>query len=144
MHNPIKRIIRLMRNCIEIFQSIKTYSVDKFCNVWRMSVVVFAPVQEFVLTRFQLMPVPIKLTARSIAFRIWMICFGKNWLFCQEISFCAKEHLNIAYFDGHESGLPDFGLFLVISEVWSPDYIANSVIFKIWVFWVIFMHLITL
>ena len=80
-----------MRNFIEIFQSIKTYSVDKFCNVWRISVVVFAPVQEFVLTRFQLMvPVPnhdvtknltghrmhvegpkyLKLTARSIAFRI--------------------------------------------------------------------------
>ena len=44
-----------MRNCIEIFQSIKTYSVDKFCNVWRISVVVFAPIQESVMTRFQLM-----------------------------------------------------------------------------------------
>ena len=43
MHNPIKRIIRLMRNCIEIFQSILTYSVDKFCNVWRIGVVVLAP-----------------------------------------------------------------------------------------------------
>ena len=59
MHNPIKRMIRLMRNCIEIFQSIKTYSVDKFCNVRRISVVVFAPIQEFVMTRFQLLvPVP--------------------------------------------------------------------------------------
>ena len=55
MHNSIKRFVRLMRNFIEIFQSIKTYSVDKFCNVWRISVVVFAPVQEFVMTRFQLM-----------------------------------------------------------------------------------------
>ena len=48
-----------MRNCIEIFQSTKTYSVDKFCNVRRIGVVVFAPVQEFVMSRFQLMmPVP--------------------------------------------------------------------------------------
>ena len=48
-----------MRNCIEIFQSIKTYSVDKFCNVWRISVVDFAPLQEFVMTMFQLIvPVP--------------------------------------------------------------------------------------
>ena len=48
-----------MKNCIEIFQSIKTYSVDKFCNVWRISVVVFAPFQEFVMTMFQLIvPVP--------------------------------------------------------------------------------------
>ena len=33
-----------------------------------------------------------------------------------------------------------FGLFLVISEVKSPDYIAKSAIFKICVFWVISMH----
>ena len=33
-----------------------------------------------------------------------------------------------------------FGLFLVISEVGSPDYTAKSAMFKIWVFWVISMH----
>ena len=37
-----------------------------------------------------------------------------------------------------------FWLFLVISEVGSPDYIAKSAIFKIWAFWVISMHFITL
>ena len=38
----------------------------------------------------------------------------------------------------------DFFAYLVISEVGSPDYIAKSAIFKIWVFWVISMHYITL
>ena len=39
---------------------------------------------------------------------------------------------------------PLFGLLLMISEVGSPDYIAKSAIFNIWVFWVISMHYITL
>ena len=34
--------------------------------------------------------------------------------------------------------------FSVIFEVRSPAYITKSAIFKIWVFWVIFMHYITL
>ena len=37
-----------------------------------------------------------------------------------------------------------FWAILVISEVGSPDYIAKSAFFKIWVFWVISMHYITL
>ena len=37
-----------------------------------------------------------------------------------------------------------FGLFLLISEVGSSDYIAKSAILKMWVFWVISMHYITL
>ena len=39
---------------------------------------------------------------------------------------------------------PAFGLFLVISEVGSQDYVAKSAILKIWVFWVMSMHYITL
>ncbi len=39
---------------------------------------------------------------------------------------------------------PFFGLFLVISEVRSQIYIANLVIFKIWVFSATFWHEITL
>ena len=41
-------------------------------------------------------PKYLKSTARSIAFRIWMICFGKNWPFWQEISFCAKKNTSIS------------------------------------------------
>lgn len=35
-------------------------------------------------------------------------------------------------------------VFLVISEVGRPDYIAKSAIFKIWVLWMISLHCITL
>ena len=48
------------------------------------------------------------------AFRICVTC--KNWSIGQENWFFAKEkHLRIAYFGGHQSGLPDFG------RSWTPN-----------------------
>ena len=53
-----------------------------------------------------------KSTAGTIAFRICMVWIGNNRPFGRltiDNRFCAKKHLKIAHFGGHESELPDFG-----------------------------------
>ena len=57
-----------------------------------------------------------KLTVRPIVFRICVTCYRqKLTVWPGKSSFCAKKHLKIAFFGGHESGLPDFG------RPWTPN-----------------------
>ena len=50
---------------------------------------------------------------------------GNNWPFGQENRFCAKKHLQIAYFSVHESELPHFG------RTWTPGQLLGYP-WKLW------------